>query len=63
METKFTKETAAHFCCKNGHVDILNSIIKLNIEAVTKLDDEGNTLYHSLCYVRNILINLIELCY
>jgi len=25
--TKFTKESAAHFCCKNGHADILSRIL------------------------------------
>ena len=32
---KFTKETAGHFCCKNGHVAILKKILTRNQDAAT----------------------------
>ena len=51
LETKYTKETAAHYCCKNGHASILARILQKSDEAKDKIDDEGNTLMHSLCYV------------
>ena len=50
--TKFTKETAAHFCCKNGHHEILKKILTRSPEAANNLDDMGNTLLHALINVR-----------
>jgi hypothetical protein len=38
-KTKFTKETPAHFCCKNGHVEILKKILTRNPVAAWELDD------------------------
>ena len=55
-QAKFTKETPAHFCCKNGHIEILKKILNRNPEAVNKVDDEGNTILHSLILVRSTLL-------
>jgi hypothetical protein len=38
-KTKFTKETPAHFCCKNGHEEILKKILTRNPVAAWELDD------------------------
>ncbi len=59
VKTKFTSETAAHLCCKNGHKDILDKILYRAPEAVSKTDDEGNYLVHALCYVSIIIIRQI----
>eukprot|EP00347_Sterkiella_histriomuscorum_P015745 403355842 len=50
IKTRFTKETPAHFCCKNGHKDVLARILFLCPDAVKQIDDDGNYLSHSLCY-------------
>ena len=58
ISTKFTKETPAHYCCKNGHKDILKKTLIKCPDVVHKVDDEGNTLLHSLCKVRiSIIVN------
>lgn len=48
---KFSKETSAHFCCKNGHIEILSKILIKNPDAGNALDDLGNTPLHSLMLV------------
>lgn len=48
---KFTKETSAHLCCKNGHVDLLTKILAKNPDAGHVIDDQGNTPLHSLTLV------------
>ncbi|TNV86533.1 hypothetical protein FGO68_gene15004 [Halteria grandinella] len=45
---KFTKQTPAHFCVKNGHADTLRKILLRSNEAGSKVDDLGNTLTHAL---------------
>ena len=67
VESKFSKETPAHLCCKNGHMDLLKRILVRSPDACSKLDDQGNTLLHSLMNVshsrRYITFPLIsELC-
>lgn len=54
LGTKFTKETAAHYCCKNGHSEILRKILFRNPEASKQVDDLGNSILHSLLLVRQI---------
>ena len=51
VPTKFSKETAAHFCCKNGHSEILAKILSRHPEAANCVDDLGNTLLHALMEV------------
>jgi hypothetical protein len=53
----YSKETPGHLCCKNGHVDILRKILTKSPEAGACLDDQGNTLLHSLANVSYKLIN------
>jgi hypothetical protein len=48
---KFTKESSAHFCCKNGHVELLQKILAKNPDAGHVIDDQGNTPLHSLMLV------------
>ena len=55
VTTKFTSETPAHYCVKNGHIKILQRILGMNPEAAHAIDDEENTLLHSLCFVSVIL--------
>ena len=61
--SKFTRETAAHYCCKNGHKEILKKILSRCPEVANRKDDEGNTLLHSMCLVNNFTNNkvIIEL--
>jgi len=64
VTTKFSKETAGHFCCKNGHADILAKLLSKHPEAAACLDDQGNTLLHALMNVRFFLVPdvSLELC-
>ncbi len=41
--------TAAHLCAENGHVAILDKLIKLCKELPSTPDSEGNLPLHCLC--------------
>lgn len=60
LSTKFTKETAAHFCCKNGHSEILRKILIRNPDASKLVDDLGNSILHSLLLVSKLLYSNLK---
>lgn len=45
----FLQTTAAHLCAENGHVAILDKLIKLCPELPSTPNSEGNLPLHCLC--------------